>query len=164
MRFPRSIGGGFSVIRQYRIKMILSIAVSWTVIDMFFFIFRILTATPSKTALFPNKTIATILLREINVFFISLCMGYALVFLLKNLLRNSSVFINILLKTFILVIAALAVNFLIHITYVVLIDKNSLAVATDSFYRHTFQGTWLLEKMPEWFILFILTQIIIVFI
>ncbi len=92
MKFPRSIGGGFSVIRQYRIKMILSIAVSWTVIDMFFFIFRILISAPRKTALFPNKTIVTILLREVNVFFISLCMGYALVFLLKNILRNSSVF------------------------------------------------------------------------
>ncbi|HEV8284824.1 MAG TPA: adenylate/guanylate cyclase domain-containing protein [Chitinophagaceae bacterium] len=164
MRFPRSIGGGFSVIRQYRIKMILSIAVSWTVIDMFFFIFRILTSGPSKSALFPNKTIVTILLREVNVFFISLCMGYALVFLLKNMLRNSSVFTNILLKTLILIIAALGVNFFIHTTYVVLIDKKSFAIAVNSFYTHTFQGTWLLEKMPEWFILFILTQIIIEFI
>src|SRR6185295_20354706 len=120
MKFPRSIGGGFSVIRQYRIKMIFSIAISWTIIDLCFFIFRILTGAPSKTALFPNRTILTILLREVNVFFISLCIGYALVFLLRNVLRNSSVFINILLKTIILLIAALAVNFLIHITYVVL--------------------------------------------
>src|SRR4030095_2905987 len=164
MKFPRSIGGGFSLIRQYRIRMIFSIAVSWTIIDMFFFIFRVLTSGPHKTTLFPNKTIVTILLREVNVFFISLCMGYALVFLLKNLLRNSSVFTNILLKTLILIIAALGVNFLIHITYVVLIDKKPFAIAVNSFYTHTFQGTWLLEKMPEWFILFILTQIIIEFI
>jgi len=164
MKFSRSIGGGFSVIRQYRIKMILSIAVSWTIIDMFFFLFRILTSAPSKTALLPNKTIVTILLREVNVFFISLCMGYALVYLLNNLLRNSSVFTNILLKTFILLIAALAVNFLIHITYVVLINKKTLVVAINSFYTHTLQGAWLLEKMPEWFILFILTQILIEFV
>ena len=164
MKFSRSIGGGFSAIRQYRIRMILSIALCWTVIDMFFFIFRLFTSTPNKTALFPNKTIVTVLLREVNVFFISLCMGYALVFLLKKMLRNSSVFTNILLKTLILLIAALALNFLIHITYVMLIDKKSLAAALNSFYTHTFQGTWLLEKMPEWFILFILTQIIIEFI
>jgi len=164
MKFPRSIGGGFSVIRQYRIRMIFSIAVSWTVIDLFFFIFRVLTSGPSTNTLFPNKTIVTILLREVNVFFISLCMGYALVFLLKNLLRNSSVFTNILLKTLILIIAALGVNFLIHTTYVVLIDKKSFSIAVNSFYTHTFHATWLLEKMPEWFILFILTQIIIEFI
>jgi len=91
-------------------------------------------------------------------------MGYALVFLLKNLLRNSSVFTNILFKTLILVIAALAVNFLIHISYVVFIDKGSFATAVKGFYNHTFQSTWLLEKMPEWFILFILTQLIIEFI
>jgi adenylate cyclase len=91
-------------------------------------------------------------------------MGYALVFLLKNVLRNSSVFKNILFKTLVLIIAALAVNFLIHITYVVLIDKKSLAIAVNSFYTHTFQSPWLLEKMPEWFILFTLTQIIIEFI
>src|SRR5947207_9449242 len=136
VKFSRSLGGGFSVIRQYRIKMSLSIAVSWMIIDMFFFLFRILTSTPSKTALLPNKTIVTILLREVNVFFISLCMGYALVYLLNNLLRNSSVFTNILLKTFILLMAALAVNFLIHITYVVLINKKNLVVAINSFYTH----------------------------
>jgi len=164
MKFPRLIGGGFSVIKRYRLNMILSIAVSWTVIDMFFFVFRILTSAPGKTELFPKKTIITILLREVNVFFISLCMGYALVFLLKNLFRNSSVFTNILFKTLILIIAALAVNFLIHTTYVVLIDKGSLATAVNSFYAHTFQAKWLLEKMPEWFILFILTQIIIEFV
>ena len=164
MKFPRSIGGGFSVIRQYRIKMIFSIAISWTIIDICFFIFRILTVAPSKTALFPNRTILTILLREANVFFISLCIGYALVFLLRNVLRNSSVFTNILLKTLILIIAGLAVNFLIYVTYVVLIDKRSFVIALNSFYQHTFQGTWLLEKMPEWLILFILTQIIIEFV
>src|ERR1043165_5549039 len=136
MKFSRSIGGGFSAIRQYRVRMILSIALSWTVIDMFFSIFRIFTSTPNKTALFPNKTIVTVLLREVNILF----------------------------KTLILLIAALALNFLIHITYVMLIDKKSLAAALNSFYTHTFQGTWLLEKMPEWFILFILTQIIIEFI
>src|SRR5678815_2489139 len=102
MKFPRSIGGGFSVIRQYRLKMIFSIAISWTIIDLCFFIFRILTGAPSKTALFPNRTILTILLREVNVFFVSLCIGYGLVFLLRNVLLNSSVFINILLKTLIL--------------------------------------------------------------
>jgi len=46
-------------------------------------------------------------------------------------------------------------NFLIHTTYVVLIDKKSIAIAANSFYTHAFKGTWLLEKMPEWFILFI---------
>src|SRR5690348_9957647 len=164
MKFPRSIGGGFSVIRQYRIKMIFSIAISWTIIDLCFYIFRILTGPPGKTALFPNRTIFTILLREVNVFFISLCLGYALVFLLRNVLRNSSVFTNILLKTLVLVIAALAVNFLIHISYVVMIDKRSFIIALNSFYQRTFQGTWLLEKMPEWLILFILTQFIIEFV
>ena len=163
MKFPRSIGAGFSVIKQYRVRMILSIAVSWTIIDIFFFIYQTLTSAPSKTALFPNKTIVTILLRELNIFFISLCMGYALVFLLKNLLRNSSVFINILLKTLVLIVTALAVNFLIQITYVVLIDQKSFVIAVNNFYTHTFQGTWLLEKMPEWIILFKLTQFIIEF-
>ena len=143
MKFPRSIGAGFSVIKQYRVRMILSIAVSWTIIDIFFFIYQTLTSAPSKTALFPNKTIVTILLRELNIFFISLCMGYALVFLLKNLLRNSSVFINILLKTLVLIVTALAVNFLIQITYVVLIDQKSFVIAVNNFYTHTFQGTCL---------------------
>jgi len=46
----------------------------------------------------------------------------------------------------------------------VLIDNKSFVGALNSFYQHTFQGTWLLEKMPEWLILFILTQLIIEFV
>ena len=145
MKFPRSIGAGFSVIRQYRIKMIFSIAISWTIIDICFFIFRILTVAPSKTELFPNRTILTILLREANVFFISLCIGYALVFLLRNVLRNSSVFINILLKTLILIIAALGVNFLIHVSYIVIIDKRPLVALQSS----SPVETWQVVGIPE---------------
>jgi len=144
--------------------MILSIAVSWTIIDMFFFIFQTLISGASETALFPNKTIVTILLREVNIFFISLCMAYALVSLLKNLLRNSPVVINILLKTFLLIITAFAINFLVQISYAVVIDREAFSVAVNNFYIHTFHGTWLLEKMPEWVILFVLTQFIIEFI
>jgi hypothetical protein len=46
----------------------------------------------------------------------------------------------------------------------VLIDEESLVAALNSLYQHTFQGTWLLEKMPEWLILFVLTQIILEFV
>jgi adenylate cyclase len=155
---------GLSALKRYRLNTIISIGVAWTIIDMAFFIFRIFSTSTHPDALFPVKTVKTILLREINVFFISCCMGYAIVTLLKDFLRQTSVFWNILAKTAILITAAIAINFLIHISYVMLIDKKSFGTAIESFTRYNLSRRWFIEKTPEWIILFILTQLIIEFI
>jgi adenylate cyclase len=144
--------------------MIVSIAVAWTIIDAAFFVFRMFVSTPDEHILFPQKTIVTVLLRELNVFFISLCMAYAIVSLFRNLFRNASAFWNILIKTVILIIAALAINFLVHVSYVTLIDKKDLSYGIADFFTNTLTGRWLFEKTPEWFVLFILTQFIVEFI
>jgi adenylate cyclase len=164
MKLRNPITAGFAVIRRYRVQMILAIGICWTLIDVGFFIFRLLTTTPNNKALFPEKTIYTILLREVNVFFISCCMGYALVVILKNILRRASVFVNILVKTGILIAAALGINFLIHVSYVLAIEHKTIQNAVNSFVAYTFDKRWFLEKMPEWFILFILTQLVIEFV
>jgi adenylate cyclase len=66
-----------------------------------------------------------------------------------------------LLKAFILIIGALVINFFIHFTYATLIAKQTASYAIEIFYRNTFETPWLLQKLPEWVILFILTQLII---
>jgi adenylate cyclase len=158
----RPISSGFSVIKRYKLRMILIVGVSWTVIDSLFYIFRLTEQTiPSKYSLFQKHTTQTILLRETNVFFLSLIMAYVLIFLLKIFFRKTSLWINMLLKAIILIIAALIMNFFIHFTYAILIAKHTASYAVESFYRNTFETPWLMQKIPEWIILFILTQLII---
>ena len=79
--------------------MILIVAASWTLIDSLFYIFRLTEEpAPTKYSLFQKHTTETILLRELNVFFLSMLMAYFLVFFMKNFFRRSSLWINMLLK------------------------------------------------------------------
>jgi len=142
--------------------MILIVAVSWTLIDSLFYILRLTQEpSPSKYSLFQTHTTQTILLRELNVFFLSILMAYFLVFFMKNYFRRISLWVNMLLKAIVLIAAALVINFFIHFTYATLIVKQTAAYALKSFYRYTFETPWLVQKIPEWIILFVLTQLII---
>lgn len=142
--------------------MILIVAVSWTLIDLLFYLFRLeQEPNPSKYSLFQTRTTQTILLRELNVFFLSMIMAYFLVFFMKNYFRRISLWVNMLLKAFILIASALVINFFIHFTYATLILKHTGVYAIESFYRLTFETPWLIQKIPEWVILFILTQLFI---
>jgi len=142
--------------------MILIVAVSWTIIDSLFYIFRLTEQpVPSKYSLFQKHTTQTILLRETNVFFLSMIMAYVLIFFMKNFFRKTSLWINMILKSILLIIAALVINFFIHFTYATLIAKHAASYAVESFYRNTFETPWLIQKVPEWVILFVLTQLII---
>jgi len=162
MRPDRPILSGFSVVNRYKFNIILIVAVSWTLIDSLFYILHLTDQPiPTKYSLFQKHTTQTILLRELNVLFLSMLMAYFLVFFRRNFFRKTSLWINIFTKTLILLCAALVINFFIHFTYATLIAKQTSSYAIESFYRNTFETPWLVQKIPEWIILFVLTQIII---
>jgi len=162
MKPIRPISTGFSVIKRYKLRMILIVAASWTVIDSLFYILRLTEQPiPSKYSLFQKHNTQTILLRELNVFFLAMLSAYFLVFFMKNFFRTSSLWINMLLKAITLIAVALIINFFIHFTYATLIAKHPASYALESFYRNTFETPWLVQKIPEWIILFVLTQLII---
>jgi adenylate cyclase len=162
MKPDRPISSGFSVIKKYKLRMILIVAVSWIIIDSLFYIFRLTEqTTPSKYSLFQKHNIETILLREANVFFLSMILAYFLVFFMKSFFRRISLWITMFLKAVILIFGALIINFFIHFTCATLIAKQTVSYTLESFYRNTFETPWLIQKIPEWIILFILTQLII---
>ena len=66
---------------------------------------------------------------------------------------------NLIIKTLLLVTVAIAMNFFICFTYSLLIEQQPVAAAFNKFIENTFRQKWLLEKMPEWVLLFILTQL-----
>jgi adenylate cyclase len=162
MKPIRPISTGFSVIKRYKLRMILIVATSWTIIDTLFYILRWTEQlTPSKYSLFQKHTAQTILLREANVFFLAMLSAYFLVYFMKNFFRKTPLWINMFLKAMILIAAALIINFFIYFTYATLIARQPASYALENFYRNTFETPWLIQKIPEWIILFILTQLII---
>ena len=149
-----------SAVKKRELKQILVIAISWTIIDFLVFIVRLSTSTYTPKYESTNASnIKTILLRELNVFIFSLIIGYFLIFVFKNFLRNKSPWLNLIIKTLLLITVAIVMNFFIYFTYSLLIEQQPVADAFNKFIVNTFSSKWLLEKMPEWFLLFIMTQL-----
>jgi adenylate cyclase len=149
-----------SAVKKREIKLIIIIAIAWTVIDFLIFIIRFTTNNfTSKYESTDTGAFKTIALRELNVFIFSLIIGYFLIAVLKNFLHNKPPWINLAIKTLLLIVVAIVMNFFIYFTYSLLIEQHSVTDAFTKFVVNTFRKQWLLEKMPEWVLLFILTQL-----
>ncbi len=162
MKFSKSIISKISPSKKHEIKVVFSIAFAWTIFDFVHFLYRRATDGLSLKYLDPDVNIyKEVALRELNVFLISLIIGYFLVSVLRNYLRNSSLWYNLFIKTLILVLAAFAMNFFIYVTYEWLISKETLGEALNKFAYNMFHTKWLLKKMPEWVVLFVVTLLAI---
>ncbi|HUR66251.1 MAG TPA: adenylate/guanylate cyclase domain-containing protein [Chitinophagaceae bacterium] len=147
-----------SPIKKHERKSILLIASFWTLADLTFFVWRkAVGLLPEKYYNPDTNLFKEIFIRELNVFLLSLILGYFLVSQLRNYLRNSSLWFNLFVKTLVLVVAALVMTFFIYITYEWLIAGYSLSFAFNKFIYNLVHKRLLLEKMPEWVVLFFFT-------
>jgi adenylate cyclase len=145
-----------SKVKRHERKVIFAIALAWTTVDFLFFLWRSSTGLLSEKYYSPDINFAReVLLRELNVFIISLIIGYFLVSVLRNYLRNSSLWYNLFIKTLILIAFAFIMNFFIYMTYEWLIAGNTLKRSWEKLVDNIFRDRWLLKKMPEWIVLFI---------
>ena len=148
--------------KRHEREVILRIALFWTLADLLFFIWR------KSVGILPEKyyqpeidILKELGIRELNVFIISLILGYLLVSVLRNYLRNASLWFNLFVKTVLLLLAALVMTFFIYITYEWLIAGKGLQSAWEKFLYNLLHRRLLLEKMPEWVVLFLFTLLAI---
>lgn len=157
-----SVSFRVSPAKRHDQKVILSIALFWTAIDLIFFFWRkALGVLPDKYYTHEINFIKELVVRETSVFFVSLLTGYFLVSVLRNYLRDSSLWVNLLIKTLLLAFAALIMTFIIYITYEWLIAGNTFGLSFKKFTYNLLHRNLLLEKMPEWILLFLFTQLAI---
>src|SRR5215831_7339107 len=140
-------------VNKYRFKTILFIALLWSCVDTI--VVLTFNTLPGKNKIEP------LLLRESIVFFMSLVMGYLLVVALKKLFRNYSLWLAYLIKSFILVAAAIIMYLLLYTVNSVTILGISLESVFARFYSQMFHVNTLFQKTIYWIILFISTQLII---
>ncbi|MEO7444232.1 MAG: adenylate/guanylate cyclase domain-containing protein [Ferruginibacter sp.] len=141
----------FSGVSRYRFRIILYIAIFWTILDLSVS----LIIRNSYTA----KPISAFILRGILVFVFSFLMGYMFTFPLKALVRNGSLWINFILKSLILLVAAFTMNFIVHFAENKLIYDMSATMASRDFLYETLDVKWMLQNTFYWMILFIITQL-----
>lgn len=145
--------------RRLRLHLVFSIAVIWTLIDLINFF----TSLPNSLghSIVYNLIDNSLLLRETLVFFLSAIVGYILVFLLKKVFRNYSMWFALLVKSLILIVAAIFISFLIHVSYTIASGNADLGNALGNFWYDAFHTYWLFQKVTYWLALLIITQIII---
>lgn len=151
-----------SVVKKYELKIIILIAISWTLVDLGLFFLRMASSVlPVKYFEPETNTIEAILLREVNVLLLSLIIGFIMVSILRQFLRTSSLWMNLLVKTLILVLVAMIMNFVIYVSYLMLLRDVPWSEAIDRFWGNTTRPEWIVPKMTEWVLLFIVTQLAI---
>lgn len=137
-------------IKKFRIRRVIFIALFWTLIDSI--------ATVLNYDATQNHT-KSILTRELLVFLMSGIMGYLFVYTLRNIFKNRPILLNFFAKTFILLFAALAMNFLAHLADNIFVEHLSLRKSLYDFYQYTINGNLLLRRTLYWLILFAITQL-----
>ncbi|HXS36532.1 MAG TPA: adenylate/guanylate cyclase domain-containing protein [Flavipsychrobacter sp.] len=137
------------------------IAVSWTLIDYTWLrVFRSLGGNDEQLVF---HTVRALLLRSSIVFVMSSLMGYVLIFKLRQVFRDNSLLISIFMKTCILLVASLFLNFLLHFTYSAFSLHYSFLHSIENFFGMANSFLWLIHHSIGWVILFLFTQLAIDF-
>ncbi|WP_207511522.1 adenylate/guanylate cyclase domain-containing protein [Longitalea luteola] len=149
-------------ISKYRTKQVLVIALLWTLIDTGVYLFRFFDDYIDNAELpYAMQAWVVMILRFVLIFFICLAMAWLLIYQLKHFIRNLPLWLSLLLKSIILVIAAFLLNFILHFTYIWLIEKKTLTPELGISYYRIFQTSLFVSQMFRWLIVFLITILLI---
>jgi adenylate cyclase len=152
----------FGAISRYRIKLMLMTGLFWTIVDMGVYLYKFYRDHINEAEHpFDMHTSAVLLLRTGLVFLICLTMAYLLFYQLKHLVRNLPLWLSLLIKSILLVAAAFLLNYILHFTYIWLIEKEPLTTELGHNYYKTFQSSLFFSQMVRWLITFLVTILII---
>lgn len=150
------------VISRYRAQEMLMIALFWTIIDTAVYLYKFyrdrinLAEHP-----FDMHSSVVLALRSGLIFIICLVMAYLLIYQLKHLVRNLPLGFGLIIKSIILVAAAFLLNYLLHFTYIWLIEREPLTTELGHNYYKIFQSSLFVSQMIRWLITFLITILLI---
>jgi adenylate cyclase len=161
-KLRNKLSQSFTVLRRYRYRWVMIIALVWTGLDLLLWAVR--ASVPQADAFADeshSRSLNYISLRSGVVFLMSLIMGYLLVFKFRTMFRNKPLQVNLLLKTVILMACSFFMNFFNLFGYFYLIQGRSL-LASLKFYLHLpAEKFWLVHGLPLWILIFMITQLFI---
>ncbi len=141
-----------STVNKLRIKTVIFIAAFWTAIDFVIVLMR------QETQVHENS----LWFREALIFCVGLIMGYLFVYRLKRMLRHYPLWLNFLIKSFILLGSAFLLIFLIQIFNSVVMEGKSLAAGYQYIKTYALHRNWLVQKIVYWISIFFVTQLILI--
>ena len=149
-------------ISRYRIKLMLMTGLFWTIVDTGVYLYKFFRDHMDEAEQpFDMHTSAVLLLRTGLVFLICLTIAYLLIYQLKHLVRNLPLWLSLLVKCVLLVAAAFILNYILHFTYIWLIEKEPLNTELGHHYYKTFQFGLFVSQWVRWLITFLVTILFI---
>lgn len=162
MAIFQPIRSSLSVIKKYRYRLVITIAVAWTLIDSAYMLLKhYIFKAMSDYLFFEYRELKTLLLREVLVFLTSYAMAFLLVFRNRKISGNLPMWLSFIVKTIILIVISFLFNMLFHFLYSIWISKLSVAIAFKEFTHDAFYTFWLLQKIPHWILIFMVTQLVL---
>ena len=142
-----------SNVNKLRIKSIFYIAIFWTLTDFITVLLRDQN----------NANIAKSLwIRELTIFLVGIIIAYLFIFKLTKILRSYPLWLNLLLKSLILLASAFAINFVIHFCNDVFISNESAREAINHIMSYALRKDWLFQKVLYWIVIFFITQLFLI--
>jgi len=139
-----------------------AIAVTWTLIDSAYMILKYhVFGAENDYHFFEYRQINTLILREVLVFLTSCAIAYLLVFRQQRMHNRMPLWMHFLFNTLILLIISFVFNLLFHFLYSVLISGLSVSTAIYQFFHDAFYTYWLLQKIPHWILIFLVTMLVL---
>lgn len=162
MRSSKLIWRQIPVTTKYRYKIILLIALGWTIADLLYLLIRLqLPGISPDRDLFNYNKVNPVFLRIVVVYFISTVMASLLFFQAHGNTIELPLVINFLLKTGLLILLAFLMNFLLFFTYFVTFLHRDPYLSLQNFAHYAFHTTWMIKKAPGWILTFSLLQVIV---
>lgn len=162
MKLMHRLKQRFTVLRRYRYRWVLIVALTWTMIDMLLWAIR---ASVPQPAAFQDpsdpRSVSYALVRVSVVFVMSCIMGYLLVFKFRTMFRNRSLWINLIMKTLILLACSFFMNFFNLFGYFYLIQRRSGWDSLKFYIKLPAEKFWLVHGLPLWLLIFLITQLFI---
>ena len=150
------------VATKYRYKVVLLIALGWTLIDLLYLFIRLrLPGISPDRDFFNYSNFSVVFLRIVIVFLLSAGMASVLFFQAHTNTIELPLGINFLLKTGLLILLAFLMNFFIYFTYSVVFVHKTPLLTLNNFAYYAFHTTWMIKKIPGWLLTFSLLQVIV---
>jgi adenylate cyclase len=156
----RSVTNRITAVQSYQLRNVISIALTWTVVDA---ALKILVSGRGVPVAGGHRLVTpeAIGIRMGIVFLVSFFMACVLVFRLRSAYRGYPLWKNWLYKGSWLMIGAFIMNFLVFVTYNYFILFTPFQKTLVLFFRESVYTRWLLVKMIQWMATFMVTQLAI---
>lgn len=154
----RSVTNRFTAVQSYQLRIVISIALIWTIVDA---ALKLLVSGRGVPIAGGHRVVTAeaMGLRMGIVFMVSFVMAYILVFRLRNAYRMYPLWKNWLYKGAWLLIGAFVMNFLVFMTYNYFILKVPIEKGLVLFFKESVYTRSLLVKMIQWMATFTVTQL-----